>query len=104
MSDALRNAEWVDAVMGQAQVFASAWSLVGGRFDSGNGLADAEEAKKELRAMLTAAATPPALPLAAGQIDLAVRAWFDGHAAQSHLGFAARMRDVAAAWGLEVLP
>jgi hypothetical protein len=48
---------WVDSVMEQAQVFASAWSLVGGRFDSGNGLEDAKQAKAELRAMLT---TPPA--------------------------------------------
>jgi len=48
---------WIDSVMEQAQVFASAWSLVGGRFDLGNGLEDAEQAKAELRAML---ATPPA--------------------------------------------
>jgi hypothetical protein len=51
--------EWVDSVMEQAQVFASAWSLVGSRFDSGNGLENAEEEKKALRAML---ATPPAQP------------------------------------------
>jgi hypothetical protein len=50
---------WIDSVMEQAQVFASAWSLVGSRFDSGNGLEDAEQAKAELRAMLT---TPPAQP------------------------------------------
>jgi hypothetical protein len=49
---------WVDSVMEQAQVFASAWSLVGGRFDSGNGLEEAKQAKAELRAML---ATPPAV-------------------------------------------
>ncbi len=51
--------EWVNSVMEQAQVFASAWSLVGSRFDSGNGLENAEEEKKALRAMLT---TPPAQP------------------------------------------
>jgi hypothetical protein len=51
---------WVDSVMEQAQVFASAWSLVGGRFDFGNGFEDAEQAKAELRAMLT---TPPAAPV-----------------------------------------
>lgn len=39
-------------VMEQAQVFASAWSLVGGPFDSGKMLADAEEAKEELRRMV----------------------------------------------------
>lgn len=42
-------------LMEQAQVFASAWSLVGGTFDSGNGLADAEAAKAELREMIKAA-------------------------------------------------
>jgi hypothetical protein len=52
--------EWVNSVMEQAQVFASAWSLVGSRFDSGNGLENAEEEKKALRAMLT---TPPAAPV-----------------------------------------
>jgi hypothetical protein len=49
--------EWVNSVMEQAQVFASAWSLVGSRFDSGNEMENAEEQKKALRAMLT---TPPA--------------------------------------------
>jgi hypothetical protein len=48
---------WIDSVMEQAQVFASAWSLVGSRFDYGNGLEEAEQAKAELRAML---ASPPA--------------------------------------------
>ncbi len=51
---------WVNAVMEQAQVFASAWSLVGGRFDDGSAIDLAEEAKQELRAMLT---TPPAAPV-----------------------------------------
>ena len=39
-------------LMEQAQVFASAWSLVGGCFDSGNLLAEAEAAKAELRQMI----------------------------------------------------
>ena len=43
---------WIDAVMAQAQVFASAWSLVGGRFDYGSAIDDAEQAKEALRAML----------------------------------------------------
>lgn len=47
---ALEN--WVEEVMAQAQVFASAWALVGSRFDSGDGLAVAEAAKAELRKML----------------------------------------------------
>ena len=42
-------------LMEQAQVFASAWSLVGGRHDSGNGLEEAEAAKAELREMIHAA-------------------------------------------------
>ncbi len=49
--------EWIDSVMEQAQVFASAWSLVGSRFDFGSGFEEAEQAEAELRAML---ATPPA--------------------------------------------
>lgn len=42
----------IDLLMEQAQVFASAWSLVGGRFDNGNALHEAEEAREELRVML----------------------------------------------------
>jgi hypothetical protein len=49
--------DWVNAVMSQAQVFASTWSLVGGRFDDGSAYDQAEEAKQELRTML---ANPPA--------------------------------------------
>lgn len=48
----------VDEIMEQAQVFASAWSLVGGRFDNGNMLTEAEEAKSELRKMIEALAQP----------------------------------------------
>ena len=51
---------WVNTVMEQAQVFASAWSLVGGRFDTGFALTDAEQAKAELRAMLYS--RPPPTP------------------------------------------
>lgn len=43
----------IESVMSQAQVFASAWSLVGGPFDSGNAMEQAKEAKAELREMLT---------------------------------------------------
>lgn len=42
--------------MEQAQVFASAWSLVGGQFDTGNGMDDAEEAKDDLRTLIQALA------------------------------------------------
>ncbi len=44
--------EAVNQVMEQAQVFASTWSLVGGRFDSGSCMEDAESAKEELRTMV----------------------------------------------------
>ncbi|MGG2810172.1 host nuclease inhibitor protein [Pseudomonas aeruginosa] len=42
----------IDTIMSQAQVFASAWSLVGGTFDNGHAIENAEEAKAELREML----------------------------------------------------
>jgi len=48
----------LDALMEQAQVFASAWSLVGGPFDDGNAMEDAEEARTELRSMLHYALSP----------------------------------------------
>lgn len=44
----------VDAVMAKAQEFASAWALVGGRFDDGSMMEEAEARKAELRAMLAA--------------------------------------------------
>ena len=57
--------ENIDELMSQAQVMASAWSLVGSRFDNGSAMQDFEEAKQELRDMLSAAqqaqpATAPA--------------------------------------------
>lgn len=42
----------IDSLMEQAQVFASAWSLVGGMFDQGNQLQVAEEEKVRLEEML----------------------------------------------------
>lgn len=42
----------ISSVMDQAQVFASAWSLVGGPFDNGDALEHADDAKEELREML----------------------------------------------------
>ncbi len=42
----------IDTIMSQAQVFASAWALVGGTFDDGHAIENAEEAKVELREML----------------------------------------------------
>jgi len=38
-----------EAIMEQAQVYASAWSLIGGPFDDGNALETAEQEKAELR-------------------------------------------------------
>lgn len=42
----------IDAIMVQAQVYASAWSLVGSRFDTGGELANAQAEKAELRALV----------------------------------------------------
>ncbi|AXE31580.1 hypothetical protein DK842_17740 [Chromobacterium phragmitis] len=47
--------EWINKVMEQAQVFASSWALVGGRFDAGRALENAEVQKQALREMLQAA-------------------------------------------------
>ncbi|MGY6270857.1 hypothetical protein ACXIUT_14285 [Achromobacter denitrificans] len=42
----------IEAIMEQAQVFASAWSFLGGPFDNGSGLETAEREKANLRALL----------------------------------------------------
>jgi hypothetical protein len=44
----------IEEIMEQAQVFASAWSLVGGVFDHGDALETAEQEKANLRALLAA--------------------------------------------------
>ena len=44
----------IDTIMQQVQVFASAWSMVGGCFDDGNGIDNAEREKELLRNMLLA--------------------------------------------------
>lgn len=41
-----------ESLMEQVHVFASAWSLIGGRFDRGNALDDAEQAKTALAEMV----------------------------------------------------
>ena len=50
----------VDAIMEQAQVFASTYSLVGGRFDDGTKYQQSEDEKAELRRMIEAVIQPPA--------------------------------------------
>ncbi|MFC2970899.1 hypothetical protein ACFOJE_01545 [Azotobacter bryophylli] len=57
----------VDQVMEQAQVFASAWSLVSGPFDSGDQLEQAKREKEELLGMVEA--------LAGEQAQLAAVIW-----------------------------
>jgi hypothetical protein len=42
----IENTISVDSIMSQAQVFASAWSLVGGPFDHGDALENAEEVER----------------------------------------------------------
>lgn len=49
------NDPTLDGIMEQAQVYASTWSLVGGQFDNGDMLDDAEAAKAELRRMVAKA-------------------------------------------------
>lgn len=44
--------QWIHSVMSQAQVFASSWSMVGGRFDNGDFLNRAEKEKQDLKNML----------------------------------------------------
>nr|WP_314359119.1 hypothetical protein [uncultured Achromobacter sp.] len=43
----------IDAIMEQAQVFASAWAFLGGPFDNGSGLEQAERERSNLRALLS---------------------------------------------------
>ncbi|QKM47754.1 hypothetical protein B7760_01778 [Burkholderia glumae] len=45
----------VEEIMAQARVFASAWSLVGGRFDQGDALETAEQEKQNLRDLVSGA-------------------------------------------------
>lgn len=46
------KADKIGLIMAQAQVFASSWSLVGGRFDYGDALGHAETMKEDLRTMI----------------------------------------------------
>ena len=43
----------IEAIMEQAQVFASAWAFLGGPFDNGSGLEQAERERSNLRALLS---------------------------------------------------
>lgn len=61
------NPPTVDQVMEQAEIFASAWSLVGGPFDSGDQLEQAKLEKEELLGMVEA--------LAGEQSQLAAVIW-----------------------------
>jgi hypothetical protein len=55
--------QWGNSIMEKAKEFASAWSLVGGRFDDGTALAHAEQIKSELRAMVCAHPQPAQEPV-----------------------------------------
>ncbi|MFY4013972.1 hypothetical protein ACOTJS_19350 [Achromobacter xylosoxidans] len=50
----------IEAIMEQAQVFASAWAFLGGPFDNGSGLEQAEREKSNLRALLSKLRAPVA--------------------------------------------
>ncbi len=61
MQEAALTAEQaIDAIMEQAQVFASAWAFLGGPFDNGSGLETAEREKANLRALLSKLRAPVA--------------------------------------------
>ncbi|KVG03164.1 hypothetical protein WJ21_04560 [Burkholderia vietnamiensis] len=51
-TDTPRAAALADTIMEQAQVYASAWSLIGGPFDHGNALETAEHEKAQLRTLV----------------------------------------------------
>lgn len=53
------DADVLQAIMEQAQVFASTWSLVGGRFDDGSKLRQSSDEKELLRGMISAAIRRP---------------------------------------------
>lgn len=53
-----RAAALTDAILEQAQVYASAWSLIDGPFDHGNALATAENEKAELRTLVADTIAP----------------------------------------------
>ncbi|SEK10472.1 hypothetical protein [Achromobacter sp. NFACC18-2] len=57
----------IEAIMEQAQVFASAWAFLGGPFDNGSGLETAEREKANLRALLSKLRAPVADEPVAGQ-------------------------------------
>lgn len=48
----------IDAIMEEAQAFASAWSLIGGRFDDGNMAENAQQSKQRLFDMVSALRAP----------------------------------------------
>jgi len=84
--------EQIEAIMDQAQVFASAWSLLGGPFDAGNGLETAEREKAALRDLLVSqgdAELSEDVQPAIGQHDLNTSAGGRGYIAEF---FARRLR------------
>jgi hypothetical protein len=83
--------EWVDRAMTLAQEFASSWSLVGGRFDSGDQLEIAEDSKERLRTLLQSVAAPQqaAQPAPVGMTD--ERSAFDEFAAGTNLSDAEKI-------------
>lgn len=64
-----------DDIMEQAQVFASAWALVGGRFDNGDMMETAESEKAELRRMIERAVEAGASSAAQDAKDAARYRW-----------------------------
>ena len=61
----------VDEIMEQAQLFASTWALINSRFDNGDLLSIANDAKVELRVMVEAALSKQAAHVA--ELEAALR-------------------------------
>ncbi|WP_422099131.1 hypothetical protein [Variovorax sp.] len=78
----------IEEIMAQAQVYASAWSLVGSRFDNGDELMNAQAEKAELRALIEQALLEPVfigLDLASGP-DMSVEVLVHAGACVPHPG------------------
>jgi hypothetical protein len=59
----------IDQIMEQAQVFASAWSLVDSQFDSGDMLDDAKKEKEDLRELVIGSMAAEVASRQAAQIE-----------------------------------
>lgn len=76
----------LNAIMEQAQVFASSWSMVGGPFAAADQLERAEEEKEELKKLITGALEGSVnAPQDVGEMIQALLGWHKRQADQLHL-------------------